>query len=57
MIDSVYALAHAMDSMLSAKCKQEKSLQTCVNHMTSMAGEDLLHYIRNVSFTGRKVKP
>ena len=50
VVDAVYAMAHAVANMHRDKCPGKK--RVC-KHMLPMAGPDLLHYIRNVSFTGK----
>lgn len=45
VIDSVYALAHALDLLLKNKCHGQ--LTNC-----NLSGDEILAYIRNVSFDG-----
>lgn len=49
VIDSVYALAHAIDSLRRVKCP--KDVKNCLRR-SYLNGEDVLQYIRNVSFLG-----
>ena len=49
VIDSVYALAHAIHGLLEDKCKEP--FIDCIQHQ-EMVGEEVLKYIRNVTFTG-----
>ncbi|XP_071082339.1 metabotropic glutamate receptor 8-like [Haliotis cracherodii] len=50
VIDSVYALAHAVQDMLRSRC-YHRNLKLC-KHINKLAGQELLWFIRNVSFTG-----
>ncbi|XP_062609120.1 metabotropic glutamate receptor 4-like [Saccostrea cucullata] len=49
VIDSVYALAHALHNLLSDQCSVP--FQNCTTTAVT-SGEEVLKYIRNVSFTG-----
>lgn len=49
VIDSVYALAHAIHNLLAARCRGK--LSECLS-LGYLNGEKVLHYIRNVSFKG-----
>lgn len=49
VIDSVFALAHAVQDMLSVHCKN--GFPRCP-YLRRLSGEDFLGFIRNVSFTG-----
>ncbi|KAL4226635.1 Metabotropic glutamate receptor 1 [Mactra antiquata] len=49
VIDSVYALAHAIDSIRSTKCPTDA--KACLRR-SYLNGEDVLNNIRNVSFKG-----
>lgn len=51
VINSVYALAHAIQDMLNVRCPGWRGL--CLRYH-ELAGPELLNYIRNVSFTGTK---
>ncbi len=60
VIDSVYAMAHAIESIKDQYCKNytKQQLHKC-EHLSPIKGPDLLQAIRNVEFdsiTGRRVK-
>ena len=50
VIDSVYALALAIHNLLRDRC--HKPFKECLGNQ-QLAGEDVLKYIRNVTFTGK----
>lgn len=51
VVDAVYAVAHALHNMLTYKCSQTGTL-VCDAAKGKPDGEELLQYIRNVSFVG-----
>ncbi|XP_037087472.1 metabotropic glutamate receptor 6-like [Pollicipes pollicipes] len=51
VVDAVYALAHALHNMILAKCG---SIRLCDELRPVPAGQELLQYIRNVSFIGKQ---
>ena len=51
VIDSVYSLAHAVESMIREKCNGSTVLCPAGRNL---AGSELLRHIRNVSFQGKK---
>lgn len=51
VIDSVYALAYAIHNMLADECDTNGYFKNCTS-INNLDKERLLHYIRNVSFTG-----
>lgn len=53
VIDSVYALAHALHNLLSEECTIPFS--NCTTNAIR-SGEEVLKYIRNVSFQGISIK-
>lgn len=53
VIDSVYALAHALHNYLHSKCTSER-MKDC-HLLNSPDREELLKFIRNVSFKGRMI--
>lgn len=60
VIDSVFAMAHAIQSIVNTKCKNynRDELFKC-EHLSPIKGPELLEAIRNVEFlsiTGRRVK-
>ena len=60
VVDSVFAMAHALDSIIRTKCQDysPNELNKC-NSIAPVKGDELLHAIRNVEFnsiTGRRVK-
>ena len=50
VIDSVYALARGLHNLLSDKCKKGY-FKECLRDQ-DLTGEEILSYIRNVSFIG-----
>lgn len=53
VIDSVYALAHALHNLLAEECTIPFS--NCTTNAIR-SGEEVLKYIRNVSFQGISIK-
>ena len=49
VVDAVYTMAYALEHMHQDKCRYEV---TVCQAMHPVAGAELLHYIRNVSFIG-----
>ena len=53
VVDAVYAMAHALENMRRDKCPH-RARGMC-SGLRSVSGEDLLTYIRNVTFKGKHV--
>ena len=53
VIDSVFALAHALHNLFSDKCPGD--FKACAL-IRNPSGPDILRYIRNVSFPGEEDK-
>ena len=49
--DSVYAMAHAIQNLLKDRCPRHGYIPSCIKQ--SIKGQELLSYIRNLSFTGK----
>nr|XP_045603573.1 metabotropic glutamate receptor 8-like [Procambarus clarkii] len=52
VVDAVYALAWAFHNLLQDKCGD---LTLCEAALPSPSGQEMLHYIRNVSFIGQQM--
>lgn len=50
VVDAVYAMAHALTGLMQEQCEGLDPRKCTVPHPPD--GKQLLHYIRNVSFTG-----
>ena len=50
VVDAVYAMAHALHNFHRQKCRSGDKV---CDAMRPIAGSELLHHIRNVSFIGK----
>lgn len=53
LVDAVYAMAHAAHNILKDECGNPGLL--CEGMKPTPPGAKLLKYIRNVTFTGKKI--
>lgn len=54
VVDAVYAMAHALHQMIQDKCGTSGTPYLCQELTPVPNGQELLQYIRNVSFIGRQ---
>ncbi|KAH0545837.1 metabotropic glutamate receptor 7-like isoform X1 [Cotesia glomerata] len=56
VVDAVYAMAHAVHNIINDECVKTRGTvhHLCDSLTPAPPGQHLLHYIRNVSFTGRQ---
>ena len=56
VVDAVYTMAHALDRLHRRRCRAHHRKGVC-EAMKPIAGLELLHTIRDVSFIGKWISP